>query len=171
MKNTLSWKKILILGVLLVTPFTLAQCGEGDSVASATASAGPTYPSKYYFEATVTPSVVDNKGTVGLVVRVWDENGYPVSGAVVIVVGPNKSATTGTKGTKGATGSSGSGGSSGTSGGGTGSTGTTGENGIKTFPLNITGDAGGIIYLAVLVENSVVQVPVQIRPSATATTP
>ncbi|VAX14736.1 hypothetical protein MNBD_NITROSPINAE04-1163 [hydrothermal vent metagenome] len=167
MKNTLTWKKIVILGVLLMTPFTLAKCGAGDSVASATASAGPTYPSKYYFEATVTPNVVDNKGTVGLVVRVWDENGYPVSGAVVIVVGPNKSATTGTKGT---TGTSGTGGSSGTSGSGTGSTGTTGDNGIKTFPLNITGDAGGIIYLAVLVENSVVQVPVQIRPSATATT-
>jgi len=166
MENILTWKKIIILGVLLVTPFALAQCGEGGSVASTSASAGPTFPSKYFFEATVTPHTVENKGTVALVVRTWDENGFPVSGVTVTVVGPNKSATTGSKGTSGATGGTGGTGAK----GGTGATGFTGQNGIKTFVLNITGDAGGIINLSVLVENSVVQVPVQIKSSASETT-
>ena len=137
MKNRLTWKKIIILGVLLVTPFVLAQCGvsEGESVASHhVGPVGPTFPGKYYFDATVTPHTIENNGTVAIVIRVYDQNGLPAGGVAMNVVGPE---------TPGA--------------------GATNTDGLITFILTVEGTAGGISNITVAIEDSALTIPVQIR--------
>lgn len=137
MKNRLTWKKIVILGVLLVTPFALAQCGSntgGDSVAShRVGPKGPTFPGQYYFEVTVTPHTVLIDGTVAVVVRVFDKNGLPAVGVPMNVVGPEEAGA-----------------------------GSTDSNGFATFILTVSGVEGGISPLTVSIEDLVLTVPVQI---------
>jgi hypothetical protein len=91
MKNRLTWRKIIILGVLLVTPFALAQCGsstEGESVSSShVGPVGPTFPGKYFFDATMTPHTVMAKGTVTILLRAWDIDGNPAPGVSFITSG------------------------------------------------------------------------------------
>ncbi len=143
MKQFLTWKKILILGVLLVTPLALAQCGEsgGESVASHhVGPVGPTFPSGWYFDATVTPHSAPAGSTVIFTIRVWDRNGLPASGVEIWL--------------------------------GLSATETSVENpfftnlyGYMTQQYEIEGGGGGeVTYLSVTVQDTVLTLPIQIIP-------
>lgn len=140
MKQFLTWKKILILGVLLVTPLALAQCGEsgGESVSSHhVGPVGPTFPSGYYFDATVTPHSIPSDSVVIVLLRAWDNKGNPVAGAQFFLGGLDTVENPGT----------------------------TSAGGFTYFEITITGGAGSTVYLTFTVEDSSLTIPVQIIPS------
>lgn len=88
MSGRLSWQKILIICALFVAPLLLAQCApaEGDNVASKTVGPeGPTSPSNYYFDLTVTPHTLIGGGWVHTIVKVWDQYGNEASGVLVVI--------------------------------------------------------------------------------------
>jgi len=129
--------KILLLAALFMAPPLMAGCGaapESESVAQSYAGpTGPTFPSSYYFDLSITPHTIQTPGTVGVTVRVWDSRGNVVANAPIIFVGPDTSTT-----------------------------GTTSAGGISTKVLEIKGNAGGVVFVTVTVEDSSLTLPVQI---------
>jgi len=140
MNKFISWKKTLTLILLLVTPLILVRCGGGESVASHTVGpVGPSWPSSYYFDATVTPHTIKSNGTVLITVQVWDSNGNVAGGVLVTIVGPETSGTA-----------------------------TTDTGGLASSVLTVTGNAGSIVYLTCGVEDTVLTIPVQVIADGSA---
>ncbi len=135
MNKFMSWKKTLTLILLLVTPLILVRCGSGgETVASHTVGpVGPSWPSSYYFDATVTPHTIKNNGTVLVTVQIWDSNGNVAGGVLVTIVGPETSGTA-----------------------------TSDSGGLASAVLTVTGNAGSIVYLTCGVEDTVLTIPVQV---------
>ncbi len=137
MRQFLTWKKILILGVLLVTPLALAQCGEngGESVSSHhVGPVGPTFPSGYYFDATVTPHSIPSDSVVIVLLRAWDNKGNPVAGAAFFLGGIDTVENPGV----------------------------TGVGGFTYFEVTIEGGEGSTVFLTFTLEDSSLTLPVQI---------
>lgn len=92
--------KIASLFLVLASAFAFSSCGES-AATQTSARIGPTSPSGYYFELTVSPSVVPYEGSTNFIVRVWDNFGIPASGVTVLYAGSSDtpgSTTTGTDG-------------------------------------------------------------------------
>ena len=144
----MTWKKTIILGLLLVAPLALAQCGagNGESVASLTAGpSAPTVPSGYQFDMTVTPHSVHSDSSVAVTVRVWDRNGNMAGGVNVMIVGGDSSSPSATVPTD--------------------------ASGIARFVFTVkqvsgsgTGTAGGVLPITATLENGLLTVPVQVIP-------
>jgi len=84
---------------LLMAPMLGAGCNslQSETVAEHhVGPAGPTYPSGYYFDVSVTPHSITTTGThtVYYTVRVWDSNGNVVAGAPVQDSGADKGGVT-----------------------------------------------------------------------------
>ena len=129
----------------LVVTMLLAGCSsmESESVADHhVGPVGPTYPSMYYFEATVTPHTVTPPATVSLMVRVYDSNGNLVPNVPVYGAGP---------------------------GAGSDTVATTGYDGIARFAMEInalTAElAGQVLWITFSVEDTTLTIPVQVAPS------
>jgi len=80
---------------LLMTPMLGAGCNslQSETVAEHhVGPAGPTYPSGYYFDVSVTPHSITTTGTHSVLytIRVWDSNGNVVSGVMVAASGADK---------------------------------------------------------------------------------
>lgn len=144
MMKALTWKKILILAALLLAPLALAGCGDGEGVASASSGVrGPSYPSGYYVELTVTPYNTITNSTVNVTVKVWDSNGNP-AGGVVVMVGGDESADD--KNFQ-----------------------TTGSNGEAIWSWEIKAPAGAVVPITATVESTSATVNVQVVSSAGTT--
>lgn len=80
---------LLAVGLLIVAPLFLANCGVAEPsgsehVPSAHAGpAGPTTPSAYYWDLTIAPHTLYGGGFVSLVTKVTDEYGQPERGVDV----------------------------------------------------------------------------------------
>ena len=140
MMKEITWKKILILGALLIAPLVLAQCGEVKSVASKTyGPEGPTYPSGLYFKVVVAPYAVQTNSSAHTDVQVWDSNGNAAAGVNVAISGGD------TVDDDNYT--------------------VTGENGQTGWIWEIKGNAGSVMYFTVTVEDKQITAPIQIVPS------
>ncbi len=84
MKPKITWQKVLLLLALVMSPLLLANCGAGGELVSSNHAgpAGPTAPSGWYFDMTVTPQTIVFGGSTVATIRVWDSQGNAVSGAV-----------------------------------------------------------------------------------------
>lgn len=142
MNQNLTLAKILLLAALFVAPLVMAGCGAApaeESVANSNpVTRGPSKPSGYYVEMTITPHTVQTPGTIAVRVRVWDARGNMVSGVPVTVVGALDKAAAGT----------------------------TDANGLLIGTVEIKGDAGGVDFIYVLVEDLELSLPVQIVAAA-----
>lgn len=145
MAYAMDWKKIIILFALLLAPLALANCGlpaENNSAASTVGPKGPTFPSKLYFDLTVSSIVIQSGGSVQITIRVWDSNGNMAGGVPVHASGTGKW---------------------------TEPTTSTGLDGMAHGFLEITGGAGTIAYITITVEDSSLTIPVQVIAGASAT--
>jgi len=101
---------------------------------------GPTYPSYFYYDVTVTPHSVLPPATVTFVVRVWDHNGNLVSGATMTAAGPDTSTE-----------------------------GVTDDAGLAYLVLKIsksTASSGaGVVFVTINIEDAALTVPIQLIPS------
>jgi len=143
MDKTLSWKKILGLIALILAPFLLAQCGDaGMSATSTVGEAGPTEPSGYYFNATVSPHSIISGAIVTIHVRVWDSNGNLASGVWIalsgVVADPKDVQTQ------------------------------TGSDGTGGWVFEMKYPPGSVIPVNITVENKTLSVPVQIITGASS---
>ncbi|MBI4666136.1 MAG: hypothetical protein HY751_06995 [Nitrospinae bacterium] len=139
MDNAINWKKILVIGALLLAPLALTQCGsagEQNSAEEKVGPVGPTYPSRYYFDLSVAPIIVQSNGTVTFTVQVHDSRGNVAGGVSVILAGPDTSTS-----------------------------GVTDSNGFFFGVLEVKGTAGSIIYVTGTVEDMSLTIPVQVIPS------
>ncbi len=84
-------RRLALLVLLLASPATLVSCGNGDGgeqVASGhVGPVGPTSPSGYYFEVTVTPHTITSGSDIAVTIRAYDQNGNAASGVPVNVAG------------------------------------------------------------------------------------
>lgn len=89
MAYAIDWKKVVLLAALLLAPLALTNCGSAeDNAASSTVGpAGPTYPSKLYFDLTAVNSVVQQTSAATFTVRVWDSAGNMASDVFVTLNG------------------------------------------------------------------------------------
>ena len=144
MMKALTWKNIVILGVLLMAPLALTKCGEGNSVASVTAGpAGPTYPGGYYFDLTVTPHTIQANSTTTVTIRVWDSNGNAAAGVPVTLAGTDKADEN--------------------------NFGTTGSDGIAQWVFEVKANSGSVFPITVTVDSSSLTVTVQVVASVGTT--
>lgn len=112
-----------------------AGCSSMDSESTAdhhVGPVGPTYPSYLFFDATVTPHSIMPPSTATFMVRVWDNNGNLVSGVPVIFTGAQTSAIV-----------------------------TTGDAGIAYLVLELKGNAAGVIWITVWIEDTSLTIPIQ----------
>ncbi|MDH5478255.1 MAG: Ig-like domain-containing protein [Nitrospinota bacterium] len=115
---------------------------EGESTADhRVGPVGPTYPSGYYFDGTVTPHSVVPPSSVVFLVRVYDSNGNLVPNVPVYWGGPDDAGIS-----------------------------TTGYDGIAVFMLQIKAAGGGgimgsVMYNTFTVEDTYLTIPLQIVPS------
>ncbi|MBI5814593.1 MAG: hypothetical protein HZB29_03180 [Nitrospinae bacterium] len=138
---TVNWKKLLILGLLMLAPLMLARCGtaaDSNSASSTVGPKGPTSPSKYYFDLTAASLVVTTSGTAYYEVRVWDSNGNAAGNVNVTFSGDFETS------------------------GNTLTTGITGIDGITGMGISVKGSAGTVMYLTASVENLSLTIPVQV---------
>lgn len=127
----------MILGILMIAPLSLTQCGEGESVASKQyGPVGPTYPSGYYFRVIVTPHTVPSGSSCHVDLQVWDSNGNAAGGVPAAVAGTDTVDDNNFI--------------------------TTNEHGQGGWVLEVKGDAGTIFYITVQIEDKQVTAPVQI---------
>jgi hypothetical protein len=91
------------LFLVLASVFIFSSCGADSAPTLTSATVGPTSPGGYFFEMTVSPSVVDEGGSTVFTVRVWDSNGNPASGVAVYFSGSVDEAGPGTTGSAGIT--------------------------------------------------------------------
>ncbi|MFQ5431897.1 MAG: hypothetical protein ACE5EN_05270 [Nitrospinota bacterium] len=94
--------KIAPLLLVLASVTAFSACGDEKSAPTLTsARVGPSSPSGYYLEMTVSPSVVLFEGSATFSVRAWDINGNPASGVTIYVSGAVDTSATLTTGSNG----------------------------------------------------------------------
>jgi len=79
--------KFAPLFLVMASVMAFSACGEESAPTLTSARVGPSSPSRYYLEMTVSPSVVLIKGSTTFTVRAWDINGNPASGVTIYVSG------------------------------------------------------------------------------------
>ena len=132
-----------VMAALVATMF-MAGCSsmESESVADhMVGPVGPTYPSGYYFEGSVTPHSVVPPTSVVFMIRVYDQNGNLVAGVPVSASGAEDTAIS-----------------------------TTGSDGVALFSLQVkTRGSGNIMgsvsYFTFIIEDTVLTIPLQLIPS------
>jgi len=145
MAITVNWKKLLVLGLLMLAPFMLAKCGSAGEMNSAEARVGPkgpTTPSKYYFEMATPSIVIQSGGMAYFQVRVWDSLGNVAGGIYVTFSGDFK--PTGT----------------------TIPSFPTNSDGITGIGIEVKASAGQIMYVTATVEDMSLTIPVQVIANA-----
>jgi len=75
------------LFMALASVIAFSACGEESAPTLTSARVGPSSPSGFYLELTVSPSVVLYEGSTTFSVRAWDINGNPASGVTIYVSG------------------------------------------------------------------------------------
>lgn len=135
--------RVAVVAAMVFAATLAAGCNTVDSEATAdthVGPVGPTYPSKYYFDATVTPHSVLPPATVTFMIRVWDNNGNLVSGVPMTVAGAATSTTA-----------------------------TTNDAGVAyivyTISKSSSSSGAGVTYITVNIEDTVLTIPLQLIPS------
>ncbi|MDH5637006.1 MAG: hypothetical protein OEZ04_00775 [Nitrospinota bacterium] len=140
-------KLVTLALTVFVMSLSIAGCSsmESESVADHhVGPVGPTYPSLYYFEATVTPHTVVPPATAIFMVRVFDSNGNLVPNVPVYALGADESTM-----------------------------GETDYSGIARFSLVIASKGGGgisgyVLPMTFSVEDTSLTIPVQVAPAGGA---
>jgi len=141
----MAYKKMVKMALtVFVVSLLMAGCSSMESESTAdhhVGPVGPTYPSLYYFEATVTPHSIVPPASVIFMVRVFDSNGNLVPNVPVHMSGAD-----------------------------TTTLGETDYSGIARFGLEITVKGAGsitgyILPITFMVEDTFLTIPVQIAPT------
>ena len=125
-----SGMKYGVLFLVLASAAIFSACGEESAATQTSSMVGPTLPTGYYFDMTISPSVIEAKGSTTVTVRVLDSAGAAAATVDVYVSGSSDK----------------------------GAVITTGANGIGAAFLDITGTGTGTSYLTATLENKSVTV-------------